>query len=75
MLTILAPFSDRIKGWYRRLPSKFSLRSLFVLITALAIFLLIRAINTLKKPAAAAPPALTQSEIYLKEIRDALVNK
>jgi large conductance mechanosensitive channel len=45
------------------------------LITALAIFLLIRAINTLKKPAAAAPPAPTQSEIYLKEIRDALVNK
>ena len=45
------------------------------LITALAIFLLIRAINTFKKPvdAAATPP--TQSEIYLKEIRDALVKK
>ena len=45
------------------------------LITAAAIFLLIRAINSFKKPvdAAAAPP--TPSEIYLKEIRDALVKK
>jgi large conductance mechanosensitive channel len=45
------------------------------LITALAIFLLIRAINTFKTPAAAAAPAPTPSEIYLKEIRDALVKK
>ena len=43
------------------------------LITAAAIFLLIRAINAFKKPAAAAPPPPTPSEIYLKEIRDALV--
>lgn len=46
------------------------------LITAAAIFLLIRAVNTLKKPAAAAAPAAPPaSEVYLKEIRDALVNK
>lgn len=46
------------------------------LITALAIFLLIRAINTFKKPAPdAAPPPPPQSEIYLREIRDALVKK
>lgn len=44
------------------------------LITAFAIFLLVKAINKMRKPAPAAeappPPA---SEIYLKEIRDALV--
>lgn len=46
------------------------------LITALAIFLLIRAINTFKKPAPdAAPAPPSQSEIYLREIRDALVKK
>jgi large conductance mechanosensitive channel len=44
------------------------------LITAAAIFLLIRAINAFKKPAAAAS-APTPSEVYLKEIRDALVKK
>jgi large conductance mechanosensitive channel len=42
------------------------------LITAIALFFLIKAINMVRKPAAAAP-APTQSEIYLKEIRDALV--
>ena len=46
------------------------------LITALAIFLLIRAINRFKKPAAAeAPPPPSPSEEYLREIRDALVKK
>ena len=45
------------------------------LITALAIFLLIRAINKFKKPAAAEAAAPSQSEIYLREIRDALVKK
>ena len=45
------------------------------LITAAAIFLLIRAINAFKKPAAAAPLPPTPSEIYLKEIRDALVKR
>ena len=48
------------------------------LITAGAIFLLVKAMNTMKKPApaaAAAPPAPPPSELYLKEIRDALVKK
>ena len=46
------------------------------LITAAAIFLLIKGANTLKKPApAAAPPAPPPSEVYLKEIRDALVKR
>lgn len=46
------------------------------MITAFAIFLLVKAINSMKKPAsAAAPPAPSQSEIYLKEIRDALVKR
>ncbi|MBX9862218.1 MAG: large-conductance mechanosensitive channel protein MscL [Hyphomicrobium sp.] len=46
------------------------------LITALAIFLLIRAINKFQKPKAAeAPAAPPQSEVYLREIRDALVKK
>ncbi len=43
------------------------------LITAIALFFLIKGINIVRKPAAAAPPPPTQSEIYLKEIRDALV--
>jgi large conductance mechanosensitive channel len=50
----------------------------FVII-ALVLFLLIKAIITLKKrfetEAAAAPPRPAPSEIYLKEIRDALVKK
>jgi large conductance mechanosensitive channel len=44
-------------------------------VTALAIFLLIRAINTLHKPAPAAAPEPTPTEVYLREIRDALVKK
>ncbi len=46
------------------------------LITAFAIFLLVKAMNTMRKPVAAAeapPPA--PSELYLKEIRDALVKR
>lgn len=49
------------------------------LITAFAIFLLVKAINsTVKKPvvaAPAAPPPPPPSEVYLKEIRDALTKK
>ena len=46
------------------------------LITAFAVFLLVKAMNTMKKPApAAAPAAPPPSEVYLKEIRDALVKK
>ena len=49
------------------------------LITAFAIFLLVKGMNSVKKPAvaapAAAPPPPAPSEIYLKEIRDALVKK
>jgi len=46
------------------------------LITAFAIFLLVKAMNRMKTPApAAAAPPPTPSEIYLKEIRDALVAK
>ncbi|MBN9245848.1 large-conductance mechanosensitive channel protein MscL [Hyphomicrobium sp.] len=42
------------------------------LITAFAIFLLIKLISFVQKPKAAAPPGPTQTEIYLKEIRDLL---
>ena len=46
------------------------------LITAGAIFLLVKAMNSMKKPVpAAAPAAPPPSETYLKEIRDALVKK
>ena len=42
------------------------------LITAIALFFLIKGINMVRKPKPAAPVP-TPSEIYLKEIRDALV--
>lgn len=46
------------------------------LITAFAIFLLIKAINSVQKPApAAAPAAPPPTEVYLKEIRDLLAAK
>ncbi len=45
------------------------------LITAAAIFLLIRAINKFQKPKAAEAAAPSPSEVYLREIRDALVKK
>jgi large conductance mechanosensitive channel len=48
------------------------------LIIALVIFMAIRAINNLKKPAPAAPaapPAPTKSEVLLQEIRDLLAKK
>ena len=43
------------------------------LITAVALFFLIKGINMIRKPAPAAEAGPTKSEIYLKEIRDALV--
>ncbi len=44
------------------------------LITALALFFIIKGINAMRKPEAAPEPAAPpQSEVYLKEIRDALV--
>jgi len=42
-------------------------------LTAIALFFLIKGINIVRRPAPAAEPAPTKSEIYLKEIRDALV--
>lgn len=46
------------------------------LITAFAIFLVVKAINTMKKPAPGAPPpAPTPTEEYLKEIRDLLAKR
>ena len=45
-------------------------------ITATAIFLLVKALNSMKKPAPAAAPAATPpSEVYLKEIRDLLAKR
>jgi large conductance mechanosensitive channel len=43
------------------------------LITAIALFFLIKGINMVRKPVQAAAAGPSQSEIYLKEIRDALV--
>ena len=49
------------------------------LIVASAVFMLVKAINQLRKrmetQAPKTPPAPPQSEVYLKEIRDALVNR
>ena len=42
-------------------------------LTAVALFFLIKGINTLRRPEPQPAPAPPQSEIYLKEIRDALV--
>ncbi len=47
-------------------------------IVAFVLFMVIKAMNNMKKPApaaAAAPPPPAASEVYLKEIRDALVKK
>ena len=44
-------------------------------ITAFAIFLLVKAVNHMKKPAPAAAAAPTPTEVYLKEIRDLLAKK
>ena len=47
-------------------------------IVAFVLFMVIKAMNKMKKPApvvAAAAPPPAQSEIYLKEIRDALAKK
>jgi large conductance mechanosensitive channel len=43
------------------------------LLTAIALFFLIKGINMLRRPQPKPAPAPPQSEIYLKEIRDALV--
>ena len=48
------------------------------LITAFAIFMLVKAMNkVMRKPAAApaTPPPPSPSEVYLKEIRDALTKR
>jgi large conductance mechanosensitive channel len=49
------------------------------LIVALAVFMLVKAVNELRKrfetEVPKAPPAPPASEVYLKEIRDALVKK
>ncbi len=45
------------------------------LITAMAIFLLVKALNSMKKPAPAAPAAPPPTETYLKEIRDLLAKR
>ena len=45
------------------------------LIVAFAVFLLVKAINSMRKQEEAKPAEPPASETYLKEIRDALVNK
>jgi large conductance mechanosensitive channel len=45
------------------------------LLTAVALFFLIKGINIIRKPAPAKAPGPSQSEVYLKEIRDALVKQ
>jgi large conductance mechanosensitive channel len=45
------------------------------LIIALVLFAVIKAINTLKKPPPAAPPATPRQEVLLEEIRDLLAKR
>jgi large conductance mechanosensitive channel len=55
------------------------LQSIFdFMIVAFCLFMLIKAMNSMKKkpaPAAAAPPPPSVSEVYLKEIRDSLAKR
>jgi large conductance mechanosensitive channel len=45
------------------------------LITAFAVFVLVKAANAVRRPVPAAPAPPPASEVYLREIRDALVKK
>ncbi len=45
------------------------------MLTAVALFFLIKGITMVRKPAPAKAPAPSPSEVYLKEIRDALVKQ
>lgn len=45
------------------------------MITAFAIFLLVKAANAMRKPAPAVVPGPTPTEAYLKEIRDLLAKR
>ena len=45
------------------------------LVTAFAVFLLVKAVNRFRKPAPPAPKIEPPSEVYLREIRDALVKR
>jgi large conductance mechanosensitive channel len=45
------------------------------LIIALVLFAVIKAVNTLKKPPPAAPPATPRQEVLLEEIRDLLAKR
>ena len=45
------------------------------LLTAFAIFLLVKAVNHMKKPKASAPPPPSPTEVYLKDIRDLLAKQ
>ena len=56
---------------------KFLQTSFDFLIVAAAMFMVVKAINTLKreKPAPAAPPAPTTEEVLLTEIRDLLAKR
>ncbi len=45
------------------------------MITAAAIFLLVKGVNSMKKPVATAPAGPTPSEAYLKDIRDLLAKR
>lgn len=45
------------------------------IIIAFILFLVVRALNKLKKPEAAAAPPVPRSEVLLEQIRDALVTK
>ncbi|MFO7296908.1 MAG: large conductance mechanosensitive channel protein MscL [Proteobacteria bacterium] len=45
------------------------------LITAFAVFLLVKAVNRFRRPAPEAPKAEPPMEVYLREIRDALVKR
>lgn len=54
---------------------KFLQTSVDFLIIAFAIFMMVKAINTLKRPEAAPAPAPTKEELLLTEIRDLLKQK
>jgi len=70
-LTLPTPTGDGVEIKY----GMFLNAVISFVITAFAIFLLVKAVNRFRRPAPAAPKVEPPAEVYLREIRDALVKR